>query len=209
MFISNTLKKLHNDQSGASALETAIILIAFVVVASVFAFTILSAGSASTEQSEESIYAGLQNVQSSMTTKGAIIALGKVEGEEVTSVESIVFTVALASGGAPVNMAPSADDSQVIVIDYRDNEVSASNLTWTAKEIVGDKDLLLEANEQFQITVTLGTGKALGADTDADWGDDGLGINTEFTLEVRPATGAVLNINATTPYVLEQVMELR
>lgn len=32
------------DQRGATAIETAIILIAFVVVASVFAFAILSAG---------------------------------------------------------------------------------------------------------------------------------------------------------------------
>ena len=38
------LGKLLRDENGITALETAIILIAFVVVASVFAFTILSAG---------------------------------------------------------------------------------------------------------------------------------------------------------------------
>jgi flagellin-like protein len=38
------LHKLLTEERGITALETAIILIAFVVVAAVFAFTILSAG---------------------------------------------------------------------------------------------------------------------------------------------------------------------
>ena len=205
MFISKTFKKLHNDQSGASALETAIILIAFVVVAAVFAFTILSAGSASTEQSEESIYAGLSNVQSSMSTKGAVTALGTCSGTPATctAVKSVVFTVSLASGGNPVNIADTTSDN-VIVIDYRDSTQAASNLDWKATPIVGDSDGLLEANEQYQIEVTLG--KSGGADI-TGW--TALATNTEFTLEVKPPTGAVLSINGTTPYVLEPVMELR
>lgn len=196
MFNSKSVNRLHNDQSGASALETAIILIAFVVVASVFAFTILSAGSASTEQSEESIYAGLSNVQSSMSTKGAIIATS-----DGSIIESVVFTLALASGGDPVNLDDAAN---VVVIDYRDETQAASNLTWTATPVVGDSDDMLEADEQFQIEVTLGTGTMLAG---ATWAD--LAENTQFTLQVKPPTGAVLNINATTPAVLEAVMELR
>ena len=198
MFNSKSVNRLHNDQSGASALETAIILIAFVVVASVFAFTILSAGSASTEQSEESIYAGLSNVQSSMTTKGAIIATS-----DLSVIESVVFTVALASGGDPVNIVDTTGDN-VIVIDYRDELQAGSNLDWAALEVVGDGDDLLEPDEQFQITVDVTAAGTLVAGT---WASPG--PNTEFTLQVKPPTGAVLNINATTPAVLEAVMELR
>ena len=62
----NSVNKFNKNQSGQAALETAIILIAFVVVASVFAFAILSAGSASTEKGEQAIYSALENVQSSM-----------------------------------------------------------------------------------------------------------------------------------------------
>lgn len=202
MFNSKSVNRLHNDQSGASALETAIILIAFVVVASVFAFTILSAGSASTEQSEESIYAGLSNVQSSMSTKGAIIATSNAAGDAVASV---VFTLALASGGDPVNIADGASGNNVIVIDYRDELQAASNLSWTATSVVGDDDGLLEPDEQYQITVALGTAPTnVIAGTWAAPAE-----STEFTLQVKPPTGAVLNINATTPAVLEAVMELR
>jgi archaeal flagellin FlaB len=43
------LMRLHRSQRGITGLETAIILIAFVVVASVFAYTVLSAGIFSAE----------------------------------------------------------------------------------------------------------------------------------------------------------------
>ena len=68
------MNKFNKNQSGQAALEAAIILIAFVVVASVFAFAVLSAGTASTEKGEQAIYSGLEGVQSSMEIKGAVIA---------------------------------------------------------------------------------------------------------------------------------------
>ena len=49
------LVNLHEDERGLSALETAIVLIAFVVVAAVFAFTMLSAGMFATERSKEAV----------------------------------------------------------------------------------------------------------------------------------------------------------
>ena len=48
-FIS--IKNLRGDQRGITGLETAIVLIAFVVVASVFAFAVLSTGLLSSEKS--------------------------------------------------------------------------------------------------------------------------------------------------------------
>ena len=54
------------SQKGITGLETAIILIAFVVVASVFAFTVLSTGIFSSEKGKETVYAGLQEARSSL-----------------------------------------------------------------------------------------------------------------------------------------------
>src|SRR5664279_127107 len=93
--------KLNKNQSGQAALEAAIILIAFVVVASVFAFAILSAGQSSTQKGEQAIYSGLANVQSSMEVKGAVIAKGNSGS---TAVQYVVFTVAPVSGGNPVKL---------------------------------------------------------------------------------------------------------
>ncbi|MDP6452158.1 MAG: hypothetical protein QF898_02525 [SAR202 cluster bacterium] len=59
-----------------TGLETAIILIAFVVVASVFAFTVLSTGIFSAERGKETIHAGLKGARSSLEIKGAVVANG-------------------------------------------------------------------------------------------------------------------------------------
>lgn len=192
-------RKLHNNERGQTALEAAIILIAFVVVASVFAFTILSAGSASTEKGEEAIYAGLEGVQSSMAVKGAVVAEGDTSASPAV-VTDVVFTVSLVSGGDPVNLTDVAAD-KVVVIGYRDATQIDPNVGWTVNWIVnndgGTADTMLEEGELAEITVDLATaGLSLPA-------------NTEFTLEIKPPTGAVLNMTRTTPAAISAVMELR
>ncbi len=68
------------DQSGITGLETAIILIAFVVVASVFAFTVLSTGIFSAERGKETVFAGLQEARGTIAPRGSLVANGlKVE----------------------------------------------------------------------------------------------------------------------------------
>jgi flagellin-like protein len=68
------LYRLDRDQRGITGLETAIILIAFVVVASVFAYTVLSAGLFSSERGKEAIYAGLENAAGTMEVVGSVKA---------------------------------------------------------------------------------------------------------------------------------------
>ncbi len=64
----------NETQRGITGLETAIILIAFVVVASVFAFTVLSTGIFASERSKETVFAGLDEVRSSLEPRGSVIA---------------------------------------------------------------------------------------------------------------------------------------
>ena len=198
MFVS----KLHKNESGQAALETAIILIAFVVVASVFAFAILSAGSASTERGEQAIYSGLEGVQSSLEIRGAVIA--NTDASEVTSV---VFTVAPVSGGDPINLGTAGADGSVavtdsdVVISYRDaTQVVNDNdfgLVWIRSNESGTADKLLEEGELAEITVALSSVN--------------LAPNTAFSLEIKPPTGGVVQINRTTPAAFEAsgVLELR
>jgi flagellin FlaB len=181
--------KLRKDENGQAALETAIILIAFVVVASVFAFAILSAGSASGERADQSSEGG----QATMEVKGAVIAQGT--GSAVTNV---VFTISPVSGGDPINLASVASDREV-VIGYRDATQFENNVNWEVEWLVSNEataDDLLEEGELAEITVDL---SQLGT---------ALGSNTTFTLEVKPPAGSVLNISRSTPAAIEAVMEL-
>jgi flagellin FlaB len=194
----NSVTKFNKNESGQAALEAAIILIAFVVVASVFAFAVLSAGTSSTERGEAAIYNGLEQVQSSMSIKGAVIAQSAATSVTAGTVDEVVFTVAPVSGGDPINLADGTGTlDKVVTIAYRDAAQSESNIDFTAAPIVGDTDELIEDGELWEIVVDL-----TGLTTD-------LTANMPFTLEVKPPTGAVININRTTPAAIEAVMELR
>src|SRR3990172_1614741 len=57
-------------EHGITGLETAIVLIAFVVVAAVFAFVVLSTGLFSSERGKETVYAGLAKTRGSMELTG-------------------------------------------------------------------------------------------------------------------------------------------
>jgi flagellin FlaB len=189
---------LRKDERGQTALEAAIILIAFVVVASIFAFTVLSAGASTTEKGEEAIYAGLEGVQSSMSTRGAIIATGDTTTDTVSTV---VFTVSPVAGGDPL-------DVNAIVIGYRDNtqainSIANTTITWIRHADSAnttdptEADDLLEDGELAEITLDLAAESV------------SLGPNTNFTIELKPPTGAVFSMDRTTPAAIEAVMELR
>ena len=195
-------KKLHNNESGITALETAIILIAFIVVASVFAFTILQAGTYSTERGKEAVFSGLAEVQSSMELKGSVIALASSTGVTGT-VDSIIFTVGNVIGGEPIDLNDgSGAASKVVTIDYLDDTQFVTNLNWTVNWIVSnDGDDLLDSGELAQLTIPVTATTTLNA--------TGLPVNTIFSLELKPPAGAGLSLQRTTPAYIDAVMDLQ
>ena len=88
-------KKAMRNERGVTGLETAIILIAFVVVASVFAFTVLSTGIFSSERGKETVLAGLQEAQGTLEPKGRMTANGLVK--QTLSLGDAIWTAASAS----------------------------------------------------------------------------------------------------------------
>lgn len=192
--LMNIVKKLHRDENGITALETAIILIAFIVVASVFAFSILSAGTYSTERGKEAVFAGLEEVQASMEVKGAVIATAATTGTTGT-IDELIFTVGNVVGGELIDLN---DTNRVLVISYRDQTQQVNALDWTMDWVVrNDADDLLDTGELAEITVPLAT---LTND---------LGINTEFTLEMKPPMGSTITLQRTTPAYFDDVIDLQ
>ncbi len=202
-------KKFINREKGITGLETAIILIAFVVVAAVFAYTALSAGLFSTQKSQEAVYSGLREAQSTLELRGGVIATSNDTGANGT-VSTISFTVANVLGGQPIDFTEPTDansdgvtdngSSNVVVINYTDDDQAIDNLAWTiAKLGNADSDSLLENNERFEITLTNLTG-ALTTD---------LSVKKTFNLEVITPGGATLNIERTTPPWIDPIMNLR
>ncbi|GIV76264.1 MAG: flagellin [Litorilinea sp.] len=196
MMLNRLLKRLQRDERGITALETAIILIAFVVVASVFAFTILSAGTFSTERGKEAVYAGLSEVRSSIEIKGSVVISSSSPGPTGT-VDAVVFTVASAAAGEPIDLNYDPTE-RVVVIDYRDATQRHTDVDWSVEWLgQNDGDTLLERGELAEIII------------DLDSQGITLGPNTDFIIEVKPPAGAVFSIQRTTPAYIETIYDLQ
>jgi archaellin len=72
------------DNAGVTGLETAIILVAFVVISSVFAFAVLSTGLFTADRSKEAIQAGLGDAQGTLEIKGGIILKASTTGGQTS-----------------------------------------------------------------------------------------------------------------------------
>jgi flagellin FlaB len=192
------LGSLHQREEGITGLETAIILIAFVIVASVFAFVVLSTGLFSAERGKETVFAGLEKARGNLEVRGAVTItdIGADGVIDDTDPDVVIFNVGLAAGGFPV-LLDAAATTNTLAINYIDAEarVADANITWTPTEVMGDGDTLLENGELFEISVDMPTGSAL--DT-----------NEIFTIEVIPPSGGALLINRTMPPQIDLVMDL-
>ena len=200
--MSNILGKLlmrfRSDQRGITGLETAIVLIAFVVVSSVFAFAALSTGLFSSDKAKETISAGLAEARGTLELKGSVVAAGAGSTQTTAAVTSVTFQVSNAAAGEAIDLTRGNT-----VIKYSDktqtvNMNSISDFTATNVASFGDTDSLLEIGEVFEI-VLLNMQSQLATD---------LGTSTEFTIELIPPSGAVLFIGRRTPVSLEANMNL-
>ena len=195
------MKNLHREEKGMTGLETAIILIAFVTVAAVFGYAVLSAGLFSAERAKETIYAGLNEAKSNMELSGSVIGVGT--GDNLTSVK---FTVKNAIAGNPIDLTEctgSAGSTNKCVISLTTANDYLNNIKWTTAFIGADNgNHLLETGEQCEITVdltSLGDGMSLSTP---------LGANDTFNLQVKPSLGSTITIQRQLPPAIEPVMDL-
>ncbi len=151
------LPGLYRDQRGITGLETAIVLIAFVVVASVFAFAVLSTGLLSSEKSKETVLGGLEETSSTLSVRGDVI--GDANSGK-TALDTVKFTLPSAAQAADAVDLSSTG----VVITYLDQD-QALNCTnasgsgnsycfWTTDWIIGSGDLV-DPGEQVDVTVDL------------------------------------------------------
>jgi flagellin FlaB len=187
--ILKSLTNLHRGQRGMTGLETAIILIAFVTVASVLAYSVLSAGIFSAERGKATVYQGLESAQATMEVQGSVLGLSPNQSE----LEQVVFSVGLTIQDEKVDMTS-------VVINYFDNETHSEAITYSSSISGGSVERgtanMLEFDEQHVITATIPAAATREA-------------YEAFTLQVIPPTGATLTIERTLPGYLEKVMDLQ
>ncbi len=187
------LASIRQRQEGITGLETAIILIAFVIVASVFAYVVLSAGLFSSQKVKEVVAAGMDSTMAAVELKGDIIA--KMDDGTVSEIN---LFVGIPSAGTPVDFSPSSANISPLVISYTDSNNLLPSMNWTLTKLsVINDDNLLDPNELFQVTVLMPAS-----------GNVSIGPYHRFTLELKPADGPVLTIERTIPARISQYVNL-
>ncbi len=112
------LNAVSPHQRGVTGMETAIILMAFVVVASIYAFTVLSTGIFSADKGKETIQAGLDEASGPVESEGSAVGEGSL-GIPPAFGESL--QTAVASSSSPYQAGPTAD-----TVDRKEGSAGAS-----------------------------------------------------------------------------------
>ncbi len=186
---AKALSRLHRGQKGMTGLETAIILIAFVTVASVLAYSVLSAGIFSAERGKATVYQGLESAQATMEVVGSVLGLSPNQSE----LESIQFNVALTLNSEKVDM-------NAVVINYydKDYETQLTSSDWSTAISSGSTErgtaTMLEHDEVHEILVTVPASANVTA-------------YDEFTVQVIPPTGATLTIKRVVAGSMDKVID--
>jgi flagellin FlaB len=212
-----SVKKI-KQESGITGLETAIILISIVVVAAVFAYTVLSAGVFSTQKSQQAVYSGLERVQSTLELKSSVVALAANTGAN-GYISQLTFTVTGVLGGNSIDFTPPltsgtngrapANSSNAVVISYKDSVQKVDDLFWTVSPLGSNNgNNLLDPGEQFEITVGNVAASQNGGNLVNALSVRHLGIETAFSIEIKTGNGATLTFARATPTWIDRVMNL-
>lgn len=91
------------NRKAISGLETAIVLIAFVIVASAFAYAVLNMGFLATQKSQQVVLGGLQAASSALVVDGPVYGYSTETGPNA-NITSLIFWLRTAAGASSVDL---------------------------------------------------------------------------------------------------------
>jgi flagellin FlaB len=186
------MRRIVQDEA-FTGLEAAIVLIAFVVVAAVFSYVVLGAGFFTTQKAQEAVKTGVEQSSTAMQIKGSVLGLEGADDE----IDTIQFTVELSAGGEPIDMDKVT--MTYITANYADylpyNETELAGNWSVTRKLNDDDDNLLEKGEVWTIQANLVTSHELTS-------------NEPFTIEIKPAVGAVIPLSSRGPAQIDAVNQL-
>jgi len=209
------VRKRINRRKGLTGIETAIILVAFVIVAAAFAFAVLNVGFQSTQKAQDVMRAGMEQASSALELDGAVIAYKGTETvgtDTVDYVKNITFAIRLSPGKSPVALDPNFFAIAVTTQNkywpnvYYNNtdETTGACQTDSSNPVAaciypildGGASGYLEQGDKFLVVIAFNDSSVAP------------GTNSQITIELKPSIGNVLTIQRITPLSLTDVMDL-
>jgi flagellin FlaB len=172
-----------NTSDAFTGLEAAIVLIAFVVVAAVFAYVVLGAGFFTTQKAQETV---TKSVEQSTTN---LLLIGNVYGlsnNTTAGISEVKFSIGLAPGAPTIDLTKlkvvfSTPNTDPIILTIGDSSTLSE---FTAKEAGAGSSLSSMAqNQQIEIAFNVAP----------------VPVNTQINIEIRPPVGAALPFSKSTP----------
>ncbi len=151
-------KGTRHSHRGVIGVESAIVMIAFVIVAAALAFVVLNMGFTTSQKAKTSIISSLGEASSSMQVAGKVIGSGYVNGG---SLNATAFPIKVSSGGSDVNL-----DAETMAVKYISNGENYDNI-YVGTLSTQEWKQLSAATGQAVASETSGTGEAF-ADLDND-----------------------------------------
>jgi flagellin FlaB len=190
-----------------TGLSAAIVMMAFVTVASVFAYTVVNLGYLATQKSQEVIVGGLQAASTAIVLDGPVYGYGAGSGTDA-NITTVIFWLKTASGvdsvDLNVNMTtitlanPRGVWPNIYNSGNHDLTYTLVGITYTAKYSGGEmacriewetgSGMVLDRNEKVRVTIDL---TALTA-TSTTAGE--VMKNEQFAVLVKPPQGSILKI---------------
>ena len=113
-------KGTRHSHRGVIGVESAIVMIAFVIVAAALAFVVLNMGFTTSQKAKTTIISSLGEASSSMQVAGKVIGSGYVNA---ATLNVTAFPIKIASGGDNINLDP-----QTTSIKYVSNSLNYDNI---------------------------------------------------------------------------------
>lgn len=202
------------NEKGFTGLEAAIVLIAFVVVAAVFSYVMLSAGFFTTQKSQQVVHTGVTQASSSVELTGDVIARGDVATPPGV-INDVTLFLQLTAGGSPIDMdktlitvsAPTCQPKDLTkgAGAYAGLPIAPDDATFGITQIYNDngqQNFLIEKGEKFELNIDLAATIAAAPAGTA------IGPNSEFQIEIKPPQGATYKIYRTAPAAIAPIMTL-
>ncbi len=121
----NLIQKGHrHTHRGIIGVESAIVLIAFVIVAAALAFVVLNMGFSTTQKAKTTIVSTLQQAGSSLEIEGKVIGSSYIPGGGAPSgINATSVPIKISGGGDSVNLDPS-----LTAIKYLSNQITYDDI---------------------------------------------------------------------------------
>ena len=230
-----SLKRFARNKKAISGLETAIVLIAFVIVASAFAYAVLNMGFLATQKSQQVVLGGLQAASSAIIVDGPVYGYSNQTGPDA-NLTIIVFWLKMVPGGTSVDLSvnkttitfqnsrgvwPNIYNTGGRSLSFISNSggiqytsaASATSVVWEIGQGMALKsgDRVRIAIQLTQLTMAPTNPTGIGACINQAEGCPQAGEvmnNEEFHVFVKPPSGSMLDVDRIAPAEISPINDL-